>query len=64
MLGLLDESLETGREEVDVLKLAYELIDEKRYMIEAANSSEAQKASPISRLLQRYYKKKSDETSK
>jgi hypothetical protein len=49
---------------VDVLKLAYEVIDEKRHMIEAANSSEAQKASPMSRLLQSYYKKKSDETSK
>jgi hypothetical protein len=39
VLGLLDESLETVREEVDVLKLAYEVIDEKRYMIEAATSS-------------------------
>jgi hypothetical protein len=34
LFGLIDECLETEREDVDVLKLAYEIIDDKKYMIE------------------------------
>lgn len=62
VFGLIDECLETDRQDVNVLKLAYEVIDEKKYMIQGS-SNEAQKASPISKLLLKYYKKKKDETS-
>lgn len=38
MLGLFDECLETEREEVNVLKLAYDVIDEGKHMLEASDS--------------------------
>ena len=64
VLGVIDECLETGREDVEVLKLAYGIIDDKKYMIEGTSKEEAQRASPVGRILKRYFQKKEDETSK
>ncbi len=64
ILGLLDECLETEREEVNLLKLAYDVIDEGRNMIEASTVEEANKGSPMSKILKKFYEKKRDETSK
>lgn len=61
---MIDECLETGREDVEVLKLAYGIIDDKKYMIEGATKEEAQRASPVGKWLKRYFEKKEDETSK
>lgn len=58
LFGLIDECLETEREEVQVLKLAYKTLDEHKFMLEAENKEEAKKMSPISQLLLKYYKKK------
>ena len=55
ILGLIDECLETEREEVELLKLAYDVIDEKMHMIEASSEEEAKRASPISKILTKYY---------
>ena len=55
VLGLIDESLETEREEVEVLKLAYDVIDERQHMLEAGSEDEARRASPVSSLLRRYF---------
>lgn len=49
---------------MEVLKLAYGIIDDKKYMIEGASKEEAERASPVGRLLRRYFQKKEDETSK
>jgi hypothetical protein len=64
VLGLVDECLETEREEVQLLKMAYDVIDERKSMLEASTAEEAARTSPVSRLLTRYFQKKKDETSK
>lgn len=55
IFGMIDECLETEREEVQTLKLAYDVIDEGKLMLEAPTKEEAEKASPVSRLLKRYF---------
>ena len=64
VLGMIDECLETEREEVDVLKLAYDVIDAQKYMIEAESKEEAEKGSVLSKLFLKYYKKKEEDRSK
>ncbi len=39
IMGLIDECLETDREAVNTLKLAYEVIDEGKHMLEASSVS-------------------------
>jgi hypothetical protein len=56
--------LETEREDVETLRLAYDVIDEGRHMLEAKTKEEAQKASPVGKILKKYFEKKRDETSK
>jgi len=44
--------------------LAYEIIDEKRFMLEGSTKEEANRVSPVSRMLKKFVVKKEEADSK
>ena len=63
VLGLVDYCLDIERPDVEALKIAYDFIDEQRFMIEA-KEGEKIKNSPVGKLLTDHYQKKKDWDSK
>jgi len=63
IMGLVDHCLDVERPEVETLKIAYDFIDDQRFMIEAKEGEKIKEA-PVSRLLTKYYQKKKDWNSK
>lgn len=58
VMGMMEYTLEIPQVGVQVLDMAYDYMDDKKYMLEAESKEEAEKMSLVSRLLLRYYKGK------
>jgi hypothetical protein len=59
VLGLVDYCLDVERPDVEALKIAYDFIDDQRFMLEA-KEGEKIKNSPAGKILTEYYEKKKD----